>query len=397
MPADILAVQKFREYIRIKTVHPKPDYKSAIAFLDNYGKELGLENQHIEIYDENHTVVILTWKGKNSDLPSILLNSHTDVVPVYQEHWKHNAFAAIKDDNGDIYGRGTQDMKCVGVQYLEAIRELKKQGVQLERDVHLSFVPDEEIGGGNGMCLLLKTEEFKSLNIGVALDEGLACDDDCYRAYCGERSPWWLRVVCKGNPGHGSRFIENTAAEKLNFMITKFLQFRSEQKSQLDENHSCMQLGDVTTVNLTQVQGGIAMNIVPAELSATFDVRVPPSVDLQKFETNLQTWCNEAGSDVTIEYIQKNTDQSVTSKENNPWWEAFSLAVSKSGVKLKSEIFSGATDSRFLRKEGYQAIGFSPMRNTPILLHDHNEFLNEKIFLEGIQVYCDVITALGNV
>jgi len=58
-----------------------------------------------------------------------------------QEHWKHDAFAAVKEENGDIYGRGAQDMKCVGIQYLEAIRKLKNEGHQLERDVHLTFLP----------------------------------------------------------------------------------------------------------------------------------------------------------------------------------------------------------------------------------------------------------------
>lgn len=36
-------------------------------------------------------------------------------------------------------------MKCVGVQYLAAIRALKRDGVQqLKRTVHIVFVPDEE-------------------------------------------------------------------------------------------------------------------------------------------------------------------------------------------------------------------------------------------------------------
>ncbi len=71
----------------------------------------------------------------------MVLNSHTDVVPVYevthqslyrshsmgqislkncvrllQEHWKHDPFAAVKDEHGNIYGRGSQDMKCVTIQ-----------------------------------------------------------------------------------------------------------------------------------------------------------------------------------------------------------------------------------------------------------------------------------------
>jgi len=34
-------------------------------------------------------------------------------------------------------------------------------------------VPDEEIGGTEGMEMFVHTEEFRNLNIGFALDEGL--------------------------------------------------------------------------------------------------------------------------------------------------------------------------------------------------------------------------------
>lgn len=46
---------------------------------------------------------------------------------------------------------------------------------------------------------------------------------------------------------------------------------------------------------------------------------------------------------------------------------------------------------------GYKAIGFSPMINTPVLLHAHNEYLNEKVFLKGIDVYEKLIERLANV
>ena len=53
--------------------------------------------------------------------------------------------------------------------------------------------------------------------------------------------------------------------------------------------------------------------------------------------------------------------------------------------------------SRYLREVGIPAIGFSPMPNTPVLLHDHNEFLNEEIFLRGIDVFVDIIESVSNV
>ena len=42
------------------------------------------------------------------------------------------------------------------------------------------------------------------------------------------------------------------------------------------------------------------------------------------------------------------------------------------------------------------AIGFSPMVNTPILLHDHNEFLNQGVFLEGVGLYAKIIPRLAD-
>ena len=82
-------------------------------------------------------IFLMTWEGEDPSLPSLLLNSHTDVVPVFPESWKHDPFAAVKEENGDIYARGTQDMKSVGIQHIEAIKRLKASGVRLKRTVHL--------------------------------------------------------------------------------------------------------------------------------------------------------------------------------------------------------------------------------------------------------------------
>ena len=65
------------------------------------------------------------------------LPQQTDVVPVYPECWKHDPFEAVKEENGDIYGRGAQDMKCVTIQHIEAIRRLRKEGVRFKRTIHL--------------------------------------------------------------------------------------------------------------------------------------------------------------------------------------------------------------------------------------------------------------------
>jgi acetylornithine deacetylase/succinyl-diaminopimelate desuccinylase-like protein len=76
-----------------------------------------------------------------------MLNSHIDVVPVFPEHWDTDPFAAHKKPNGDIVARGAQDMKCVGMWYLEAIRRLKVTAMTPLRTIHVTFVPGTVYGG----------------------------------------------------------------------------------------------------------------------------------------------------------------------------------------------------------------------------------------------------------
>ncbi|XP_044531179.1 aminoacylase-1A-like isoform X3 [Gracilinanus agilis] len=325
------SVTLFRQYLQIRTVQPEPNYDEAVLFLEKIASDLGLECQKVEVAP-GRVVTILTWQGTDPRLHSLVLNSHTDVVPVFEEHWNHDPFEAFKDTQGNIYARGAQDMKCVGIQYLEAIRRLKEEGKRLPRTIHLTFVPDEEIGGHKGMELFVKRPEFQALRAGFALDEGLASPTETFVVFYSERSPWWLRITSSGNPGHGSRFIENTAAEKL------------------------------------------------------------------AFEKRIQGWCQEAGEGVTYQFQQKWTEPRITATDDsNPWWAEFSRVCKEMNLTVKPEIFPAATDSRYLRAAGVPALGFSPMNLTPVLLHDHNEFLNEAVFLRGIDIYVRLLPALASV
>jgi aminoacylase len=88
-------VRRFRDYLQINTAHPSPDYKSAVEFLLSQASEIGLDSRVLE-FVEGKPLVLLTWKGKDPTISSILLNSHTDVVPAEREKWLHDPFAAVQ-------------------------------------------------------------------------------------------------------------------------------------------------------------------------------------------------------------------------------------------------------------------------------------------------------------
>lgn len=228
-------------------------------------------------------IVIITWEGTAPEQKSIILNSHMDVVPVYPERWTHAPFGAEMDHEGRIYARGAQDMKCVGMQFLAAIRAMRRDGVRLKRTIHATFVPDEEIGGKLGMMEWVHKESFRELNAGFSIDEGIAGEGETYPLFYGERSVWrkqsgtrrWVeravfnRVSCSrcfasdvyfnisGTPGHGSLLLKGTAGQKAHYIIDKLMRFRENEVKRL-ENNPDFTIGDVTTVNITLMKVGLA-------------------------------------------------------------------------------------------------------------------------------------------
>lgn len=184
-------------------------------------------------------------------------------------------------------------------------------------------MPDEEMGGHHGMANWINSDDYKSLNVGFALDEGLANTEDCYTVFYGERAVWWTRIMASGPTGHGSRLIANTATEKLMRVINRLMEFRTTQVALLDTlkahqpgcEHAVQskhQLGDVTTVNLTMLKAGVSadggktysINVVPMHAEAGFDIRIPPSVPLDEFEAKLKEWTSQEEG-ITYDFYQK--------------------------------------------------------------------------------------------
>jgi aminoacylase len=127
---------------------------------------------------------------------------------------------------------------------------------------------DEETGGVDGMKQFVYTKDFQNLNVGMGLDEGMPSSSEKFAIFNAERNIWrkfFLRkriikninlldliIHCPGKPGHGSLLLDNTAGEKVAYLLNKFYNFRKQEQQKLKDN-SNLTLADVTTVNLTQM------------------------------------------------------------------------------------------------------------------------------------------------
>lgn len=95
-----------------------------------------------------------------------------------------------------------------------------------------------------------------------------------------------INIKCNGVSGHGSLLHKNTAAEKVQFLVNKFLDYRINEAKKLEQNEN-LRIGDVTTINLTKINGGIQANVVPPEINMVFDIRIALDVDLNDFENKV--------------------------------------------------------------------------------------------------------------
>ncbi|PVZ96759.1 hypothetical protein BB558_006260 [Smittium angustum] len=395
------SVTRFRDYLKIRTENPNPAYYECTEFLIKQANEIGLEHQVIEPV-KGKPIVILRLPGSDPSLKSIMLGSHTDVVPVFEEFWDYPPFAAVRvpTEDGDfkIYARGSQDMKVTGSMHLEAIRNIKNLGKKLARDVYIVFSPDEEIGGADGVQKLVETEEFRKMNVGFDLDEGSPGSDNRYMFYYAERTISQVVFTAHGNTGHGSQFIEGTAIEKLLPIVKTLMNLREENLQKvlkMKEGNSVFNLGQVTTVNLNMFSGGKQVNVVPATYQATFDIRVTPNVDFEEFQNMLRNLAKE--HDVDIEFVLPGQKRTITPLDrNNKLIDAFFKSLEQIGIEPVPIITPGATDARHIRPKGVPVFGFCPMINHPRMAHQHNEHVIESQYLSGIKVFTQLVQDLAN-
>ncbi|XP_031762935.2 aminoacylase-1-like [Galleria mellonella] len=396
--ADDPAVQRFQEYIRINTT-TGGDLTPAVEFWTRLAAEQDVPINVYE-YTKGYPIIVLKWAGLDSSLNSIQLNSHVDVVPADEsEGWTYPPFGGVLTENGRIYGRGTQDMKSVTIQYYEALSRIKANNITLLRDVYMTIMPDEEVGGEDGMIPFLQSEEFSALNVGLELDEGAPSPIPIIPLFYQDKVVWQIKVDCYGEAAHGSTFpaTNSTATGKCRNVIDALLKFREEQYI-ISTRATIFDAGVYTSVNLNRLNGGTANNIIPSVVSLTFDIRLGTRVNEDAFQAQLEQWIAEAGENITLTYISKNPQSPATVVSlSNPYWRAINQAARSLKVPIIPIVPPGSTDARHVRLAGVPAFGISPMANTPLLLHAVDEYLPASTFLKGINIYEQIITKLANI
>jgi acetylornithine deacetylase/succinyl-diaminopimelate desuccinylase-like protein len=410
------ALELLQQYVRIASVDPPADTRAAAGLIQ---QELEKNGLHAHLYTSGpagQTNLVVRLKGRDSTKKPLLLLNHLDVVPVDPKAWDIDPFGGILRD-GYIWGRGTLDMKGIGVQQLTALITLHNSGIVPARDIVMLSTADEEAGGERGIRWMI-ANHADEIDSEYVLDEGgmgtrdvLAPGKLVYGISVGDKIVLWLHMRAKGTAGHGSQPIPDNANMILLAAIQKALALPEDGKPNpvvarmkeaigvpLAENKFTSAI-QRNTISLTTLLAGVGsplkVNVIPSTSEATLDCRLLPGVNAEEFISDMKARINDPR--VTIELINAAPDVKM-SPSDTPLFAALRAAILKRepSAIVTPMLVPFGTDSAYLQRRGVIAYGFTPMildAATAATMHSDRERILVSEFIKGIHIYFDVLAS----
>jgi len=427
-----------KSLLRINTSNPPGNERPAVDLLQGILEKDGFDTMVLEPAPQRANLVS-RLKGDGSEKP-LLLSSHLDVVPADPSKWKHPPFDGVEAE-GCIWGRGAIDMKGFAIMALMVYRLLKRNGVQLKRDIIFASVANEETDCTYGSAYLVD-EHPELIRAEYVINEvgGFNIKLQGRRFYLvqvAERGIARLRITVQGEPGHSARPTPDTAMAKAAKILTKlskarlphhvsppmreFLLAKAKYANPIEKLvlhgltnptigplllHSVVPAGHVrnalkanlsNTVCPTIVNAGSAINVVPSEVVIQVDGRTSPSSNGNEL---LEEVRQLLGPEPKIELVHEETPAAFTSE--TPYFEAIRdvlKARDPEGEVLPYLVF-GATDSRNYARLGSICYGFYPLQlpddlDFSAMFHGHNERIPTDGFRFGIETLYDLVLKLA--
>jgi acetylornithine deacetylase len=219
------------------------------------------------------------------DVPGIVLSGHTDVVPVDGQGWSFPPFE-LSESAGNLYGRGTADMKGYIACVLALVPELTSRTLRMP--VHIALSYDEEVGclGVRSLLDMLRARPIKPLLCIIGEPTEL-------RPVLGHKGKLAVRCDVRGAACHSAYAPQGVnAIEYAARLIAELGRLGEVLRS--PEHHDSRFDPPFSTVQTGVIAGGKALNIVPDDCRFDFEVRALPAMNPHDVAEQLQRYASEA-------------------------------------------------------------------------------------------------------
>jgi acetylornithine deacetylase/succinyl-diaminopimelate desuccinylase-like protein len=428
------ALDLLRELVRVPSVNPPGDGEGEVAERLRDALTGGGLTTEILTSPAGRPSLVARVPGPG-DRPPLVLLSHTDVVPVEADRWRHDPFGGETVD-GELWGRGTLDMKGIAVMHAAAAIALAAHERGPVREVIVVAVADEEAGGGEGAEWLVRDHPDRvGFRDGGPAPEvlgegGFGLSGILARPVMpiitGEKAPLRFRARATGAPGHGSlppkrqalrelaRFVEQVSGpgrarihpvmEGQFAVLADAAEGRQAQMFRLlagpignlavrtlapQLRARAGAIGHLVsdTITPTEMHGGYKNNVVPGRAEASFDARLLPDTDPDEVLRRLRRVGARHGVD--IEELGRTGGPT---SGHTPLFELLAEVSAElgEGPLPTASLTPGVTDLRFFRSCGATAYGWVPLVLAPELLATFHG-TDERIPVEGFLAACDAM------
>ncbi|GBD22118.1 putative succinyl-diaminopimelate desuccinylase [bacterium HR28] len=416
--------------IRFETVNPPGNETPLAEYLATVLEREGIPAEVIESAPGRGNLVARI-RGNGRARP-LLLMAHSDVVSVEREKWTRDPFGG-ELVNGCVWGRGAVDTKGLVACELGVMLLARRLGLPLERDLIFAVFADEEAGGQFGACWMWQHRR-ELIDAEYAINEGggMALELGGRRFYLcqtGEKGAARLRLTARGEPGHASMPIPNTAMQHaarailtlsthtfptvLTPTVIRLLRELGEALGKPVREQIAAVLTDPTWERLaalplgpaerrllyamtrntavpTIVHGGHRINVIPSEVVVEVDGRILPGQDPEVFAAEVQRL---VGPNVEVELTSRG--RGLEAEPDSPLFRTIceTMAELDPGARVVPYLVPGGTDAKCL--PGIKVYGFMPMRDHPEefdLAHAHDERISVSTLEFATRALFEIVT-----
>jgi succinyl-diaminopimelate desuccinylase len=370
---------------------PGTFYLACVEVITSKLHEIGLDFSVLEVPDAGEQTpgapnrgrnpypryCLLSFYGKGKR--TLYFHGHYDVVPASNEA----QFSPYVED-GNLFGRGSSDMKGGLAAMIYAVKAIRACGIELQGRIGLTIVPDEETGGVLGARYLADTGLLGRDGIGMFIPEPTS--GVIWNASRGAIS---LRVTVKGKPAHVCLHYQGlNAFEQMLVVANALLELKTEIESRRTgfkvepeaARRSILLMGG-------RCEGGTNFNVVPDECSFTVDRRINPEEDFETEKRRLLTLFDQLrqeGIDLEVEILQEG--RSTGLPEDDPVARVLAESVEAiTGKRAPFEMCPGFLESRFYAQQGIPAFGYGP--GILSVSHRPDEFIRLKDIYDCAAIY----------
>ena len=348
---DLGAKELLRRLVAFDTTSAKSNL-DLVTFVEDYLACHGVASVRIPAPDSEKASLYATIGPQG--ISGVALSGHTDVVPVTGQSWSSDPFHLVERD-GRLYGRGTADMKGFLACVLAAVPDFARR--ELKVPIHIAFSYDEEIGcvGVRPMIGELGRSLVRPRMVIVGEPTRMSVVD-------AHKGPTRWRIAITGRAAHAS--MAPLGVNAITY-ASRLLDELSRIEDELRRNVRDPRFSPpYATLQVTEIDGGTAANIVPVSCRIGFEVRSLAGVDVGAIEQRIGDF---AARDCLQEMRAVAPEADITIQRTNeiapffaaPGSEVVALALKLSGGN-ETHAVSYATEAGLFQAAGAPSVVIGP-------------------------------------